>query len=92
MATLGRLSKLIKQPALAVHTARPLLENFRTPAASNGTRWSLDRRIEMLKRLIPLAMLALAIAISGSSCDTGGQNNGGGSQQSEPSGGGGDGY
>lgn len=42
----------------------------------------------MHRRLIPLAMLALFIAISGSSCD-GGSQGGGGSQQSEPSRGGG---
>ncbi|MDT4829570.1 hypothetical protein FQZ97_629920 [compost metagenome] len=50
------------------------------------TGGSLDRRTGMLKRLIPLAMLALIIAISGSSCDNRGSD-GGGSQQSEPSGG-----
>ncbi|UCO96888.1 hypothetical protein LF844_19750 [Metapseudomonas lalkuanensis] len=45
----------------------------------------------MLKRLIPLVMVALFIAISGSTCD-GGNGGGGGSQQSEPMGGGGGGY
>lgn len=40
----------------------------------------------MFKRLFPLAMLALIIAISGSSCDNRGSD-GNGSQQSEPSGG-----
>ncbi len=41
----------------------------------------------MLKRLIPLVLVALFIAISGSTCNGGG--GGGGSQQSEPMGGGG---
>ncbi|WP_256672939.1 MULTISPECIES: hypothetical protein [unclassified Pseudomonas] len=42
----------------------------------------------MLRRLIPLVMVALFIAISGSSCNGGGDG-GGGSQQSEPMGSGG---
>ncbi len=39
----------------------------------------------MLRRLLPLVMVALFIAISGSSCNGGGDG-GGGSQQSEPMG------
>ncbi|MFC5697497.1 hypothetical protein ACFPU0_18260 [Pseudomonas sp. GCM10022186] len=41
----------------------------------------------MLKRLIPFVMVALFIAISGSTCNGGGGGGGGGSQQSEPMGG-----
>lgn len=67
-------------------TAGLLLKDFPAAEAPNAIWGSLDRRTGMLKRLIPLAMLALIIAISGSSCDNR-SSDGGGSQQSEPSGG-----